>query len=56
MTYDDYKTPKTRSEKKGRDKESSSGPYSSKHVRISAALAEKRAAMPPPSSQPKKKH
>ena len=35
----EYKTPKTRSEKKGRGKDHK--PYSTKHVRLVAALLEK---------------
>jgi len=35
----DYKEPKTRTEKKGGKKDV--GPYSAKHVRLAAALAER---------------
>jgi len=34
----DHKEPKTRTEKKGRDKQSGHGPYSAKHVRLQAEL------------------
>ena len=33
----DHKEPKTRVEKKGRDKQGGHGPYSAKHVRLQAA-------------------
>ena len=33
----DHTEPKTRTEKKGRDKKGGSGPYSSKHVRLQEA-------------------
>jgi len=33
----DHKEPKTRTEKKGRDKQGGSGPYSAKHVRLQEA-------------------
>ena len=33
----DHKEPKTRTEKKGRDKQGWQGPYSAKHVRLAAA-------------------
>jgi hypothetical protein len=33
----DHMEPKTRTEKKGRDKKGGSGPYSSKHVRLQEA-------------------
>jgi len=35
----DHKEPKTRTEKKGRDKQGGSGPYSAKHVRLQEARA-----------------
>lgn len=35
----DYSEPKTRAEKKGRDKSRKGIPYSAKHVRIAAAAA-----------------
>jgi hypothetical protein len=40
----DYKDPKTRSEKKGKDKakDKAKGPYSTKHVRIAQALQESK--------------
>jgi len=40
----DHKEPKTRTEKKGRDKQGGSGPYSAKHVRLQEALAAARSA------------
>ena len=33
----DHKEPKTRTEKKGRDKQGGHGPYSAKHVRLQEA-------------------
>ena len=39
----DHKEPKTRTEKKGRDKQGGSGPYSAKHVRLQAELASRSA-------------
>jgi hypothetical protein len=41
----DHKEPKTRTEKKGRDKQGGSGPYSAKHVRLQAEQAAARSAI-----------
>lgn len=52
MPHDD--APKTRTELKRSGKEKQ-GPYSAKHIRLAAALAERRPAPPPPAATPKKK-
>lgn len=42
----DHSEPKTRQERKGRDKDRGGGPYSQKHIRLQEALREKRSAEP----------